>query len=148
MSSAIAFFSSSRRSTRSTNAFRCSFAKRAAGCSCSFLTAAAMDIETSSDSSSSSDRRLWERRGQARRQMIPAVHRSSVLVARFLQCSLLLLRRLRLVLGLPLLVRHAVDQLPTLVLGQRHATFVGGILHPIGQAVAAEAGQVHQINVL
>ena len=54
----------------------------------------------------------------------------------------------RLVLGLPGLVRHAVDCLAALVLAHGEATLVCGILEPIGQAVSAEARQIHQCDVL
>ena len=61
---------------------------------------------------------------------------------------ILLRRRLRLVTRLPLRLRHAVDRLPALVPGHRHAALVGGFLHPVRQAIAAEAGEIHQVDVL
>src|ERR1700742_877173 len=51
-------------------------------------------------------------------------------------------------LRFPGLVRHAVDGFTALVLGHCHALGVGRILEPIRQAIAAEAGQIHQIDVL
>src|SRR4029077_9232667 len=53
-----------------------------------------------------------------------------------------------LVLRLPLLVRHAVDRRAARLLGKRHALFVGGVLPPVRQAVAAEAREIHQVDVL
>src|SRR5262249_52092059 len=53
-----------------------------------------------------------------------------------------------LVLGLPLLERLAVDDLAALVLGHRHALLVRRLLHPVGEAIAAEAGEIHQVDVL
>src|SRR5262245_24599952 len=145
MSSAIAFFSSSSRSTRSTKAFRWSFAKRAAGRS----TAAAVAIEPSSSNPSARFRKRG-RRGQAERPVIPGVHRrrNLVLVTGLLERGLLVLGGLLLVLGLPFLVRHAVERLPALGLGHRHAARIGGVLHPVRQALAAEAGKIHQVEVL
>src|SRR5688500_18424307 len=60
------------------------------------------------------------------------------------------LRRARLVLmlRLPLLVGHAVDVCAAVVLGERDGALVRGVLQPVGQAVAAEAGQIHEIDVL
>src|SRR5262249_6513214 len=55
---------------------------------------------------------------------------------------------LALGLGLPFLIRHAVDRLTARVLAERDAALVGLFLHPVGQAVAAEAGEIHQIDVL
>ena len=49
---------------------------------------------------------------------------------------------------LPGLVGHAVDGLAALVLAHRGARGVGFVLEPIGQAVAAEAREIHQIDVL
>src|SRR5262245_61395491 len=60
-----------------------------------------------------------------------------------------LLRRGRaLVLRLPGLVGHAVDRLAALVLAERYPLRVSGVLEPIGEAIAAEAGEIHQIDVL
>ncbi len=57
-------------------------------------------------------------------------------------------RGFALVLRLPGLVGHAVDRLAAFVLGQRNALFIGRILEPVGQAIAAEPGQIHQVDVL
>src|SRR5262249_2421180 len=70
----------------------------------------------------------------------------SVLVCGFGEPGLLLLRCFLLVLGLPFVIGHAVDRLAALVLAQRHALGVGGVLHPVGQAVAAEAREIHQVD--
>jgi hypothetical protein len=50
--------------------------------------------------------------------------------------------------GLPGLIGHAVDSLAALVLAHRQVFGVGFVLEPIGQAVAAEACEVHQIDIL
>src|SRR6185312_6758731 len=71
-----------------------------------------------------------------------------VLVAGLLERGLLVLGSLFLMLRLPLLVRHAVDPLAALVLGHRNPAFVGGVLHPVRQAIAAEARKIHQIDIL
>ena len=65
-----------------------------------------------------------------------------------LERGLLVLGGLLLVLGLPFLIRHAVDRLTALVLGHRHTAGVSGLLHPVRQAIAAEAGEIHQVDVL
>src|SRR3712207_8668716 len=43
---------------------------------------------------------------------------------------------------------HAVDVLAALVLRERHAALVGGFLEPVRKAVPAEAGKVHEVDVL
>src|ERR1019366_6316302 len=55
---------------------------------------------------------------------------------------------LALISRLPGLVGHAVDGLAALVLADVSALGVGLLLEPIGQAVAAEAREIHQIDVL
>src|SRR3954471_5173815 len=50
--------------------------------------------------------------------------------------------------GLPGLIGHAVDSFAALVLAHRHALGVGRFLEPVRQAVAAEAGEVHQLDIL
>src|SRR5947209_13902856 len=49
---------------------------------------------------------------------------------------------------LPGLVRHAVDGLAALILRHLRALGVSRLFKPIGQAVTAEPGQIHQIDVL
>src|SRR5262245_29454017 len=56
--------------------------------------------------------------------------------------------RLLLVPRLPFLVGHAVDDLARGVLRELHASLGGRLLVPIGEAVAAEAGEVHEVDVL
>src|SRR5262245_27263386 len=155
MSSAIAFFSSSSRSTRSMKAFSWSFPNLAAGCSSWAAAAAAVAIGNSSFTTS-----WWEGSGvapsgQGRRRIIHIMHRRpegqrhrSMLLACFFERGFLVGRRLFLILRLPFLERHAVHGLAALVLRHCHALGVGGILHPVRQAVAAEAGEVHQVDVL
>src|SRR6516225_8104039 len=131
---------------RSTNAFRWSLANRVAGSS---LAAAAVAIDHSS---------VDGRRFEIRACRVKADGKSSTSAARRMWRSMFLtglceggeLRRrgVGLVLGLPLLERHAVDGLAALVLGHRHATSVGGVLDPIGKTVATEAGEIHQVDVL
>src|SRR5215218_9255020 len=72
----------------------------------------------------------------------------SVAGLRFLEGRELRPGRLVLVARLPGVVRHAVDVLAALVLGERDAARVGGLLQPVRQAVAAEPGEVHQVDVL
>src|SRR5690348_4010369 len=62
--------------------------------------------------------------------------------------GLLFRTRFLLVLRLPLLVRHAVDDLPGVRVGQSHTLRLGRLAVPPAQAVAAEPGEVHQIDVL
>jgi hypothetical protein len=53
-----------------------------------------------------------------------------------------------LVFRFPGLVGHAVDGLAALVLAERDAFGVGRVLEPVGEAIAAEAGEIHQVDVL
>src|SRR5215470_8565794 len=71
-----------------------------------------------------------------------------MLVAGLLERGLLVLGSFFLIFRLPFRERHAVDPLAALVLGHRHPACIGGILHPVRQAVAAEPGKVHQIDIL
>src|SRR4051812_9428318 len=72
----------------------------------------------------------------------------SVLVAGLVVGLLLVARGLVLVLGLPLVVRHAVDDLARLGIGDLDALLARLLAVPARQAIAAEAGQVHQVDVL
>src|SRR5262244_3634099 len=72
---------------------------------------------------------------------------TSVLVRRR-EGFLLLGRSLLLVLRLPLVIGHAVDDLAGLGVAERDAALLGGRPVPFGQAIAAEAGEVHQVDVL
>src|SRR5579871_2358131 len=60
----------------------------------------------------------------------------------------LLRRRLSLIGRLPGLVRHAVDGFAAFVLAHRRTLGVGLFLEPVGEAVAAEARHIHQIDIL
>src|ERR1700730_14091081 len=53
-----------------------------------------------------------------------------------------------LVLRLPFVVGHAIDDLARLGIGQREAALLGRLAIPPRQAIAAEAGEAHQIEVL
>src|SRR3546814_10369353 len=53
-----------------------------------------------------------------------------------------------LVLGFPLGVRHAVNHFAGIIEADLDLAFIGSCLVPLGQAVAAEAGEVHQVDVL
>ena len=55
---------------------------------------------------------------------------------------------LGLVARLPLGIGHAVDHFAGFVLGHREAAGLGRLAVPVGQAVPAEAGEVHQVDVL
>src|SRR5260370_19654517 len=74
--------------------------------------------------------------------------KESVLVLRLVEGLLLVARRLFLVLGLPFVVRHAVDDLARLGIGDLDTLFARLLAIPARQAIAAEAGQVHQVEVL
>src|SRR5262245_61049943 len=56
--------------------------------------------------------------------------------------------RLGLVLGLPGLVRHPVDDLPRLFLAEREPLSRGRLMVPAGETIAAEARKLHQVDVL
>jgi hypothetical protein len=61
---------------------------------------------------------------------------------------LLFWRCRRLVFGFPVIIGHAINVVACIVLAEGEAFFRGGILQPVGQAIAAEACKVHQIDVL
>src|SRR5579885_2183465 len=53
-----------------------------------------------------------------------------------------------LILRLPGGVRHAVDDLARLLLGELDPFGLGGLLVPVREAVPAEAGKLHEVDVL
>src|ERR1044071_4498502 len=57
-------------------------------------------------------------------------------------------RSLFLIFLAPLVIRHAVHNLAALILAHRKALFVGGFLHPVRQAIATEACEIHHVDVL
>src|SRR5690349_6494735 len=60
----------------------------------------------------------------------------------------LLWRRVRLMARLPLRVGHAINDLASLALFERQAAGPGGVLVPVRQAIPAEPGKVHEVDVL
>src|SRR5262249_38469546 len=72
----------------------------------------------------------------------------AVLVARLVEGLLLIARGFSLVLGLPLVIRHAVDDLARLGIGYLDALLARLLAIPARQAVTAEPCQVHQVDVL
>src|SRR6266478_3061034 len=97
-------------------------------------------------------------RSMNERSRSPAIPPTSAIVPPTLNARVLRLRRgegrllfggrFLLVLFAPLVVRHAVDDLTRLGVAERDALFLRRGAIPFRQAVAAEAGEVHQINVL
>src|SRR6516162_2954738 len=128
MSSAIAFFSSSSRSLRSTNALSCSFPNFIAGCSAAAAAAVAILKLPRFARTRSKQRaqvrwnpritlgqedwesRLWSspRTGHPQQCTGPASRLPSVLLHSLFERGLLLRRGLFLVLRLPLVEGHAV----------------------------------------
>src|SRR5262245_61036229 len=53
-----------------------------------------------------------------------------------------------LIFRLPLGIGHAIDMGARVLAGDSEALGPGGLLIPVGQAIAAEAGQIHQVDVL
>src|SRR5438105_2678423 len=64
------------------------------------------------------------------------------------ESGLLLGARFLLVLLAPFVIGHAVDDLARIGIAERDALLLGRGAVPFRQAVAAEAGEVHQIDVL
>src|SRR6516162_6693804 len=62
--------------------------------------------------------------------------------------SLLLSRSFLLMFRAPLIIRHAIDDLARLRVRQRDAALLRFLVIPPRKAIPAEAGQVHQIDVL
>src|SRR6185295_3806211 len=129
MSAVSAAFSSSKRSMRSTRDFNCPAAKP----DFAILRSNPVQVPQSRGKSF-----FWQC-AQPR-----------------LAVSLLALgkRRLRvracllLIASLPFAGRHAIDDLARLILFQGDALLSGGFAIPIAQAVPAEAGEVHHVDVL
>src|SRR3954451_239363 len=86
--------------------------------------------------------------GAARRRLRCGSRGQSVRRLALLEGGELFRGRLALVTRLPVLVRHAVDVLAALILRQRHAARVGRVLEPVREAVAAKAGEVHEVEGL
>src|SRR6185437_12926774 len=150
----VAFFSSSSRSMRSTKALSWSLAKRVCACS-GFSAAAAVagDIELS----------WWSWRyaaiscqgafGIPRPQVKESGASSTLFTALvagtgLFERRLLFFRGFLLVFRLPLIERLAVDDLAALILRHRDALGVGGVFHPVRETIAAEASQIHHVDVL
>src|SRR3954467_11022833 len=74
--------------------------------------------------------------------------RGSVLVGCLVEFGLLFVRGFLLILGLPLVVWHAVDEFAALFSRERHAMRSRCVFHPIRKTIAAEAGKIHQVDVL
>src|SRR6266545_399961 len=81
---------------------------------------------------------------QARSQQ----RRRSAVLVRLVEGLLLVARGFLLVLGLPFVVRHAVDDLARLGAGKLDTLLTRLLAIPARQAVAAKARQVHQVDVL
>src|SRR5215470_17416828 len=73
---------------------------------------------------------------------------ASPVLVRLVEGLLLVARGFLLVLGLPFVVRHAVNDLARLGVGDLDALLARLLAVPARQAVAAEAGQIHQVDVL
>src|SRR6266851_7211351 len=80
--------------------------------------------------------------------IVPPTLYACVLRLRRGEGRLLLGGRLLLVLLAPFVIRHAVDDLARLGVAERDALFLGRGAVPFRQAVAAESGEVHQVDVL
>src|SRR5919107_3823896 len=129
MSPAMPAFSSSRRSMRSMKALSWS---------------AATDSVWNAASSMNSAFDGW-RRSQG---YVHLVETALMRRLRSLEAPQLRCRGLALMALLPLLVGHAVDMSSALLLRECDPALVGGILQPVGEAVAAEARKVHEVDVL
>src|SRR4051812_15925646 len=70
------------------------------------------------------------------------------MLVNFRETVLLPGRRFALMFRLPLLVGHAIDLLARLVAADRKPARLGLFLVPVGQAIAAEAREIHEIDVL
>src|SRR5712671_8053190 len=88
------------------------------------------------------------RRSYAREPCSIRSNRASMPAMAFLHRRELIGTGRPLICRLPGLVRHAVDGLAALVLGHRSAFGVRLVLEPVRQAIAAEAREVHQVDVL
>src|SRR6266851_9790530 len=80
--------------------------------------------------------------------IVPPTLYACVLRLRSGEGGLLLGARFLLVLLAPFVIGHAVDDLARLGVAECDALFIGRGAVPFRQAVAAEAGEVHQVDVL
>src|SRR6478672_7798012 len=87
-------------------------------------------------------------RAHSREPWVAMMERQSVPALGFFHRRELLGTGLALKSRLPGLIRHAVDGLAAFVLAHPGAPRVGLLLEPVGQAVAAEARKIHEIDVL
>src|SRR5689334_11135397 len=71
-----------------------------------------------------------------------------VLVTGARRRPLLCRRRFLLVLRLPLIVRHAVDDLARLRIRHSDAALLGCLAIPLREAIAAEAREIHEVEIL
>src|SRR3990170_22810 len=97
------------------------------------------DVSAAFSSSSFSMRSMNDRKRSPAMRRVSAMLRRAVLVSGG-EGRPLLRRRRRLVFRLPRVVRHAIDDLARLRLGEREAALLGRRPVPFRQAVAAEAG--------
>src|SRR5579872_6974039 len=155
MSAASAFFSSSSRSIRSMNDFSRSPAiPPTSGMLSPIPLKLRIKSTVSSEKAESTEKRMcsrpWtllSRRDENVLRLVPPRPSGSVLVLGR-EGRLLIRARLLLVLLAPFVVGHAVDDLARLRIGERDALFFGRLAIPARQTVAAEAGEVHQVDVL
>src|SRR5579871_5664278 len=157
MSEVSAVFSSSSRSMRSTSDFNCPAAKPDLAIAvpsvpipkfapCRYQLLANFGIErtlgcpTHALSCDKPQAREWE--GERPRLAV------SLLTRCLRKLRLLFRRGVPLIALFPFRRRHAVDDFARLVLFQDDAFFGRGFAIPIAQAVTAEAGKVHHIDVL
>src|ERR1700743_732736 len=82
------------------------------------------------------------RRGQYARRFL------AVSLLRSLERRLLFRACFFLIALFPLRGRHAVDDFAGLIFFQRDAFFGGGFAVPVAQTVAAETGEIHQVDIL
>src|SRR5262245_36007154 len=76
------------------------------------------------------------------------VRQASAVRLNLCEGCLLLGARFLLILGLPLLIGHAVNHLAGAILAELKPLFARRLLVPIGEAVAAKPGHVHEVDVL
>src|SRR5258708_8794803 len=92
--------------------------------------------------------RIRSRRHNWRIQTLASAIRQSMVALALFHRRKLLRSGGSLVHRLPRVVRHAVDRLAALVLAHHRAPGVGFLLEPVGQAIATESGEIHQVDIL
>src|SRR5215469_11866907 len=113
--------------------------ERSASCACRAIRNVPAVVQTRSSAATRTSNRSAQRTDRSLLRMLALGkrQREQLLLSRFLD-----------VFRLPVRVRFAVDALARRILAQLGAALGGSFAIPVGEAIAAESGQDHQVDVL